>query len=100
MWLGPLGLLLLDDLLEFLRYRRNRQARDLHAAVRSPLRHDVERAEFGDLVRIILAEVSAAALFPLERRDGDRLGDVEQVADVDRRVPAGVILTVPFDTDA
>ena len=64
------------------------------------LHHDVERAELGHLVGIVLAEVAAAAFLPLDGRARDRLGHRQQVPQVDRRVPAGVILAVAFDADA
>ena len=49
---------------------------------------------------IVLAEVAAAALLALDRRARDRLGDGQQVAQVERRVPAGVVLAVAGDADA
>ena len=49
---------------------------------------------------IVLAEVAAAALLALDRRARDRLRHVEQVAQVEARVPAGVELAVAGDADA
>jgi hypothetical protein len=45
---------------------------------------DVERGELGRLVRIVVAEVAAAAFAPFDGRPRDRLGDGQQVAQVRR----------------
>ena len=48
---------------------------------------------------IVLAEVSAAALLALDGAARDRLGDRQQVVQVQRRVPAGVVFAVAADAD-
>ena len=80
---------------------RNRHARAPPSRRRAPLRvDDVERAELRDLVRVVVAEVAAAALLALDRRARDRLGHGQQVVQIERRVPAGVVLAVAGDADA
>jgi len=49
--------LLLDGLLQVVRHRRNGYARHLHRAVARLLDDDVEGAELGGLLGIVLAEV-------------------------------------------
>ena len=49
------------------------------------------------LLGIVVAEVAAAALLALERRARDGLGDRQQVVQVQRGVPAGVVLAVARD---
>ena len=56
--------------------------------------HVVEGREIRVLVGVVLAKVPAAALLPLEGRGGDRLGAGEQAGQIERRVPAGVVLAV------
>ena len=60
---------------------------------------DVERRELVALVREVLAEVAAAALLALDRRARDRLRDVEQVAQIEAGVPAGVVFAMAVDAD-
>src|SRR5438105_5753810 len=74
------ALLLLNDLRQLGRHRRNRRTPDFHRAVGRSLRDDVEGRVLGALVRVILAKVAAAAFLALERGSGDRLRHGEKVA--------------------
>ena len=77
------------------RHRRHRRARRPASRRRAPLRTTMlNLPQAGVLVGEVVAEVGAAALLALERGARDRLGDREQVAQVERRVPAGVVLAV------
>ncbi len=49
------------------------------------------------LLRIVVAEVRAAAFLALERRAGDDLGNRQQIVQIEGRVPAGVVLAIPGD---
>src|SRR5215471_1908726 len=91
-------LLLLDHLLELRRHGGDRHAPDLHRPSRPLARHDVEGRVFGILVRIVLTEVPTPALPALDRRARDRLRDSQEVAQIDRRVPARVVFAVSLDT--
>ena len=95
----PSLFLFLDDLFQIIRHFRQRHARHGDAAARLLLHHDVELAVLVRLIRIILAEVAATAFFSFERRDGDGLGHIEQVVQVDRRVPAAVVFAVAADAN-
>ena len=53
----------------------------------------------GSFSGIIFPEVPAPALLPLDRGAGDRLGDGEQVVQVERRVPARVVLPIAVHAD-
>src|SRR6185295_17418712 len=97
---SPLGLLLLDDLLQVVRHGRERDSRQLQVASAALLHHDVDRAELGHLVRVILAEVPATALLPLDRRSRDGLGYGQQVSQIERGMPAGVVLAMSADANA
>src|SRR5262249_32096925 len=68
---------LLDHGLEVLGHRRNRLAPELHPTARRLLHHEVERSELGALFGIVVAEVTATALFSLEGRACDRFGHRE-----------------------
>src|SRR5687768_7379151 len=98
MWPGSL-FLLLDDLLQFGRHLGQRNPRDLHGAVALPPQAKIERAEFSFLVGIVLAEVAAAAFLPLDRRPRDHFAAVEEVAQIDAGVPAGVVFAMTVDAD-
>src|SRR5262245_21126947 len=97
---SPLRLLLLDDVLQVVGYGWKRHSRQLQFAVRSLLDHDVHGAELGDLVGAIFTEVAAAALPAFDSRSSDRFGHGQQVAQIEGRVPAGVILAMSGDADA
>src|SRR4029077_16176519 len=90
--------LALDDPLEFVGYGRDRLPADRHPRAVPP-HHDVDRPELLVGVRVLDARVRAAALAPLERGARHRLAHREEVLQVDRRVPAGIVLAVPFDAD-
>ena len=49
------------------------------------------------LARIVVAELGAAAFLALDRRPRDRFGNRQQVVQVHRRVPAGVVLAIADD---
>src|SRR5665213_997195 len=55
---------------------------------------DVERAVARVLVRVVVAEVAAAALAPLESRPRNGLGDRQEVAQVERGVPTRIVLAI------
>src|SRR5262245_50335571 len=95
----PPLLILLDDLLELSRHRRNRLARELHRAVCAFPNDEVERAELGRLLRVVLAEVGAAAFLALDGDGRDGLGDGQEIRQIDTGVPAVVVLAVAGDAD-
>src|SRR4051812_43252202 len=49
---------------------------------------------------VVLTEVAAAALLALDRRPRDAFGNGQEVAQVEARVPARVVLAMADDTDA
>ena len=51
----------------------------------------------GSVSGIVLAGLGAAALLPLQGRSGDALGHREKGIEVERQMPAGVVLPVPLD---
>src|SRR5260370_26126823 len=55
---------------------------------------ELERSVGWILVRIIVAEMRAAALFALQRRTGDRLGNGQQIVQIQRCVPARIVLAI------
>ena len=61
---------------------------------------DVHFAEGRILVGVILPEVTAAAFAPFDRGAGDRFGHEQQVREIERRVPAGVVFAMAADPDA
>ena len=80
---------------------RDRRARRRPSRRRGPLRTmKLNVPKLRVLVRVVVAEVAAAALAPLDRRARDRLRDGQQVVQVERRVPAGVVLAMAADADA
>src|SRR5215217_7054392 len=92
--------ILLDDLLQPVRHRRNRNTRHLHPAAASATHRDVERGEGGALVWIVLAEMTAAAFLAFDGGACDRLRHGQQVAKVLSGVPAGVVFTMADDAGA
>ena len=85
---------LLDDLFQFLRHARNRLAAQLHRAIRALLDDDVSPSRPRRFIREIFAEVAAAAFLAVERGAGDGLGDGEEMLEIERGVPAGIIFAV------
>jgi len=91
---------LLDDLLQLRGNLRDRPALDAHLSARTLLRHHVHPGERRIGRGKIVAEVRAPALLPLQRRAGHRLGDGDQVAQVEGGVPAGVVGAIAVDAHA
>src|SRR5262245_22943689 len=75
----PASLHLVHYLLPLRRHRRDRRTRDFHRAVASLANDQIEGRVVRVLVGMVVAEVSAAALAPLERRARDRLRDGQQI---------------------
>src|SRR5207245_44691 len=50
-------------------------------------------------VRVVAARMSTAALGPLQRGTRGRLRNDQEGSDVDRRMPAGIVLAAPTDSD-
>src|SRR3989442_5935046 len=75
------------------RHLGQRLAADLDAPVLEP-NHDVDLAPGVVGVRLILARVAAAALLALERGQRRALRDREQRVQIERGVPARVVLAV------
>src|SRR5262249_8364936 len=92
-------LVLLDDLLQIVGHLGKRLAPELHAPVGSLLAHQVELAGRRILVGVIVAEVRAAAFLALDRAARDGLGAGQKVPQIERRVPAGVVLAIALDAD-
>src|SRR3954470_22128036 len=90
-------LLLLDDLLELRRHSRDRLPREPHLAVGPLSDHDVEAAPGRVLFRVIIPIVPTAAFPAFDGGAGDGLGDGEQVAQVERGVPAWIVFPVAGD---
>src|SRR5262245_42548088 len=90
---------LLDDRLQMLGHRRNGFARKLHLAAGVFLHDEIERPVRRILLRIIITEMSAAALFPCERATRDGLRHREQVVEIERGVPTRIVLAVAADAD-
>src|SRR6185437_7342019 len=91
---------LLDNGFELLRHRWNRLTRELHLAAGPFRQHEIEGSECRILVREVVAKVAATALLSLERRPRHRFRHGEQVLEVERGVPAGIVLAVSRHTDA
>ncbi len=67
---------------------------DLHAAIRGLGHADVAPAPVFALVRIIVAEMAAAALFPLSAARAMISETVNRFRQIERRVPAVVVLAI------
>src|SRR4051794_15563747 len=90
---------LLDDRLKFRRYRLERVAPDLHLAIGTALAHHVERRVRIILGRKTVAKMPAATLLTLQRRARDRLGNRQQMRQVQRRMPPRIVIAIPRRTD-
>src|SRR6478609_161429 len=91
-------LLLLDHPLELRRHFRDGLPNQLHLPIRAPPHQDIEPRTCRILLRTVVAEVPATALPPLDRGAGHRLGDRQQVAQVERGVPTRIVLAVAGHT--
>ena len=89
--------ILLDNLLLLFGHRRQRLAVDLHRAVRSLVDHEIERAVRRILLRIVVAEMRAAAFLALQGRERDGFGNREQIVQIERGVPAGIVFAIAAD---
>ena len=83
-----------------MRHPGNRRADDFHPAIRRFADDEIQRAERGVLVGIVLAKVASAAFATLDRRPGDGFRDRQQAVQIQSGVPAGVVLPMPADADA
>ena len=92
-------LLLLNDLFQFRRHWRNVLAQNLHFTAGTAADDDVEFAERFVFVWIILTEVAAAALAPLQGRTRDGFGNRQKIGQVERGMPAAVVFAVPLHSD-
>src|SRR5438094_5877460 len=95
----PLGVLI-DDPLQLGRHLRNRLTRDRHLATATLPDDEVQPTPALDFAGTVFAKMRAPALFSLEARARDRLRDGEEVGQVERRVPAGVVFTIADHADA
>src|SRR5207244_4988838 len=93
-------LILVDDPLQLGRHLRNRLTRDRHLATAALANDEVQPPPALDFLRTVFAKMRAPALFSLEARTGDRLRHGEEVGQVERRVPAGVVFTIAAHSDA
>src|ERR1035437_8871727 len=91
--------LLLDGVLEVGRHWRNGLAREFHGAIGASAHDNVEGGRRRILLRIVIAEMPAAAFLALDRRARNRLGYGQQVLQVHRRVPPRVVLPVAVGAD-
>src|SRR5204862_7909384 len=89
-----------DDALQLMSHLGDRRSADCHPAIRRFADDEIERAERGVLVMIVLAKVAPAALATLDRRPGDGFRDRQQAVQIQSGVPAGVVLPMPADADA
>src|SRR5215469_716048 len=91
------SLVFLDDLLEVVAHGRKRLARDLHLAVRTFADDEIKSRESGIFFRIIVAEVRAAALLAFERSARNGLGNCQNIEQVERGVPPGIVVAIAVD---
>src|SRR5207302_9399372 len=84
------GLVLADERLELVRHTWNRLGDELEASG-APARHDVLGPPLRVGLREVLARVAAAALGTHERAPGDRFAHSDEVLEVEREVPTGVV---------
>src|SRR4051812_23830497 len=82
------------------RHRWNWCARELHRSISGFLDDEVERRVCGILVRIVITEMAAATFLALDRRSRDRLGDREQILEIERGVPARIVFAIAANSDA
>src|SRR5213594_1981620 len=94
-----LFLLLLDNLLQFGRHRRNVLPHNFHFAARTAAHDDIELAESLVLIWIIFTEMTSSAFTALECRAGDSLGNRQEIGQIQRRVPAAVVFAVALHSD-
>src|SRR5579885_1319862 len=90
---------LLDDLLQLLRHGSDWFARKLYFTIRTLSRHDVELTRFLALCREIVTKVCAAAFFSFQRCFGHDFRNRQQVPEIERGVPAGVVFAIAIDAD-
>src|SRR4029078_6791655 len=91
---------LLDDLLELSRHFRNWGAGHFHSTVGALARDQVEGAVGLVLLGIVVAEMPAPTLFPFEGAARHRFRDRQQVVEVERGMPARVVLAMAADADS
>ena len=72
----------------------------LPSPVATLARDQIEGAVGLVFLGIVVAEVAAAALLPLERATRDRFRDRQQVVEVECGMPARVVLAMAADADA
>src|SRR5215469_5483971 len=91
---------LLDYGGQLIRHRRQRTLFDHHFASASPPDDDVVLAPLRFLLGEVFTELRPAAFLAEKSGTGDRFGHDDHVLNVDRRVPAVVVLTVAANTGA
>src|SRR5207249_573022 len=91
--------LLLHDSLEIAAHLRNVLARYFHLSVVAATEKDVEFRKLGIFLREIVAEVTSPAFLSLERGTRDRLRDGEEVCQIERGVPAGIVFAAARHRD-
>src|SRR5579864_1503117 len=90
---------LLDNLPQVFSHGRNGLARELHFAGGAFSCDNIKLAELVVLTGKIIAEMSPTAFFSVERSQRDNFRDGQQIVQVKRRVPAGVVFAVSIDAD-
>src|SRR5438874_4001810 len=91
------SLVLLDDLLQIVTHRLNRNAADGHFPIRAPRDDGVESSAIRTLFRVVVAEMSASTFFSLESRTRDRFRHSEKILQIERSMPPRIVLTIAGD---
>src|SRR5881397_2460876 len=90
---------LLDDLFQFGGHFGKRMTAEGHRAVGLFADGEVDLAEAGVFVRVIVAKMRAPAFFAFDSAASDRFGDDEEIVEIEGGVPAGVVFAMASDAD-
>src|SRR3989304_4819681 len=88
----------LEELPEFRRHLEERLPADRQLGPHLP-NDEVDLPQLGVRLGVVVPSVAAAALHPLQRREGDRMGDGEERVEIQSQVPGRVVLPIAVDLD-
>src|SRR5215472_10300588 len=88
---------LLYHLSEFCWHIRDGLPRKEHFSIRPLADTDIKMTHFRAFLGAVLAEMCTAALRARQRSTGDRLGNSQQIRQVEGGMPAAVVLAVAID---